>query len=240
MSTRKEHRPEILYTAMQGENGEQFAQILEIYIPRGSRVADVTYNKGKFWKFVDRSEWDLLASDLEPLEDWITEADLQDLPYEDSSLDAVILDPPYAHSSTAPMKESIASMYNNNSVTEGSRQVHDLYLNGMIEARRILKTGGVLVVKCQDEIESGKQRWNHVRILHQAEDLGYYAKDLAVLVQKGKPPQRHPYQKHLRKNHSFWWVFILKDANGRIPAKPRDAPRVTLRHFQSSDGGVLP
>ncbi len=210
---------EILYTGMVGHNADQFPQILQLYIPKGSRVADVTFNKGKFWQNGLQDDYDLLRSDLEPLAEEVLKADLQALPYKTESLDALILDPPYAHSSTAPMKESISSMYNNNSITGGSKQIIDLYYNGMLEARRVLKKGGVLVVKCQDEIEAGKQRWNHIRIFQQAEELGYYAKDLLVLVQKGKPPQRHPYQKHFRKNHSFWWVFILKTK----PAPP-DAP----------------
>ena len=42
----------------------------------------------------------------------------------------------------------------------------------MKEAVRILKTNGLLLVKCQDEIESGRQHWSHIELLEIARKLG--------------------------------------------------------------------
>lgn len=62
-------------------------------------------------------------------------------------------------------------------------------------------------MKCQDQIQSGKQRWVHVELYDYAKSLGFYGRDLFVLVQKTRPAIRWPVQKHARKNHSYLWVL---------------------------------
>jgi hypothetical protein len=82
-----------------------------------------------------------------------------------------------------------------------------LYEKGMTEACRILKPGGLLLVKCQDEVESGRQRWSHLEIYEIAKRLGMAGHDLFVLVQKRNPMIQRANQKHARKNHSYLWIF---------------------------------
>ena len=63
------------------------------------------------------------------------------------------------------------------------------------------------MVKCQDEIESGRQRRSHVEVLSIAtEELGMEDQDCFVVV-RGNPILQDKQQKHARKNHSFLWVF---------------------------------
>jgi len=82
-----------------------------------------------------------------------------------------------------------------------------LYESGMTEAIRILKPGGLLLVKCKDEIESGQQRWNHIVVYDIAVRLDMTSQDLFMLTQKHDPWIQRPNQKHARKNHSYMWVF---------------------------------
>jgi hypothetical protein len=81
-----------------------------------------------------------------------------------------------------------------------------LYQDGMYEAKRILKNDGFLWIKCQDQIESSKQCWSHIEIYQMAVEMGFYAKDMFVLHQDGKPHIQHK-QQHARRNHSYLWVF---------------------------------
>ena len=46
-------------TAHVGTNSDLLPQILELYVPNGSIVADVTYGNGTFWRQVDIAKYDL-------------------------------------------------------------------------------------------------------------------------------------------------------------------------------------
>jgi predicted methyltransferase len=78
-----------------------------------------------------------------------------------------------------------------------------LYAGGFLEAARVLKQGGILIVKAQDEIESGRQRLSHCEIIRLLELIGFAVIDLFVLVQQTIPAMRHQYQRSARKNHSY-------------------------------------
>lgn len=85
----------------------------------------------------------------------------------------------------------------------------DMYFKAGKEAFRVLKPAGVLIVKCQDEVSANTQRLTYVEIINQYEDLGFYAKDLFVVVRLNAPVvSRLIRQVHARKNHSYFLVFV--------------------------------
>ena len=67
---------DLILSAHVGQNARLFADILRLHVPHGSKIADVTYGKGAFWKEVDPTRYTLLASDLK------TGVDCRSLPYE--------------------------------------------------------------------------------------------------------------------------------------------------------------
>lgn len=79
---------DVVVTAHVGTNAQVFPQILALHVPPGATVADVTYGKGVFWQSVPVDRYKLLPTDLQ------TGVDCRALPYEDSSIDCVVLDPP--------------------------------------------------------------------------------------------------------------------------------------------------
>ena len=86
-----------------------------------------------------------------------------------------------------------------------------MYFRAGAEAHRILREGGILIVKCQDEVSAGKQWLTHVEIINEYESTGFYTKDLFVVVRNNKPAvSRLKNQVHARKNHSYFLVFIKK------------------------------
>lgn len=193
--------PNPILTATTGTNADLFPNILQMYVKEGSVVADVTYGKGVFWRNVDTSKYVLKASDLQ---DGI---DFCKLPYESQSLDALILDPPYMHGG-ATIKESINDCYKNQNTSHES--VVRLYAGGILEASRVLKKKGRIIVKTQDEIESGKQRHTHIEIINILEMFGFRVLDTFVLVQPTVPTMREKYQLSARKNHSYAIVAEFK------------------------------
>ena len=80
---------DVVISAHIGGNEELFPEILALHVPKGSKVADITWGKGVFWKRVPEGQYELLKSDIS------TGVDCRDLPYKNASLDCVVFDPPY-------------------------------------------------------------------------------------------------------------------------------------------------
>ena len=191
----------MILTAKVGTNADQFPDILNIYAPEGSRILDMTYGKGVFWRKVDRDKYFVVANDLVTAAD--VRADFRTMPFMDETFDVVVLDPPYA-SHGSPMKASIDRCYQGGILSvKSSDGVEALYREGIAEARRLLRPKGILILKVQDEIESGKQVWNHAKYLAMP---GWRSEDLFVMVFSGVPTQRWKHQLHARKNHSYFLV----------------------------------
>ncbi|RZQ61986.1 DNA methyltransferase [Amycolatopsis suaedae] len=218
---------DLVLSAYVGTNAEVFPHVLDLHVPRGSRIADVTWGKGAFWRNVPDDAYEVLATDIQ------TGVDCRDLPYGDGELDCVVLDPPYMEGlfrkSTGNMAGSgshaaFRSRYSDSKAVppdaDGPKYhdaVIDLYLKAAVEARRVLRDYGVFVVKCQDEVSANRQRLTHVELINAFESDGFYCKDLFVVVRPNRPGvTRLLTQEHARKNHSYFLVFIKRD-----PAHPK-------------------
>ena len=207
---------DVVMSAYVGGNAEVFPQVLALHVPEGSTVADVTWGKGVFWKNVPEGKYKLLATDLK------SGVDCRSLPYEDASLDCVVLDPPYMEGLFRRSTEHLAGSgthaafrehYSNGDRTEEDSPkwhaaVLDLYFKAGREARRVLRDNGILILKCQDEVSANRQNLTHVEIINEYEKLGFYTKDLFIVVRQNKPViSRLKKQVHARKNHSYFLVF---------------------------------
>jgi hypothetical protein len=184
-----------ILTAITGTNADLIPRILTMYVPDGSTIADVTFGKGVFWRKVDVTNFNFLKSDL------LDGVDFRRLPYADSSIDVLVLDPPYAHCGKSMLSGLNSSYQNQNNTSHES--IVRLYAGGLVEAARVVKSKGLVIVKTQDETESGKQRFSHIEIIQLLELFGFAVIDLFVLMQTGLPIMREKYQKSARKNHSY-------------------------------------
>ncbi len=217
---------DLTFSASVSDNADIFLDILELHVPQGAVIADVTFGKGVFWKKVPKGRYTLLASDLSkdsddpdfPCKNGI---DCRNLPYGDESLDCVVLDPPYMeglyrkevdHLAGSGTHAAFRRHYSNGSATEGGPKWHDavldMYLRAGCEAYRVLKKDGIFIVKCQDEVSANLQRLTHVELITGYEPLGFYTKDLFVVIRKNKAGvSRLKKQVHARKNHSYFLIF---------------------------------
>jgi len=221
---------DVVLSAHQGGNAELFAQVMALHVPPGARVADVTFGKGVFWRRIPQDRYRLLASDL------ATGTDCRALPHADASLEAVVLDPPYMEGLLRPRTPTRAGTGSHRALRDfyaaggggaapgGGRwhqAVLDLYLDAGREARRVLVDHGILVVKCQDEVSANRQELTHVQIVAGLAAMGFYARDLFVLMRVNSPGvARLKRQVHARKNHSYFLVF-QKIPAGQDPARYR-------------------
>ena len=206
-------RNDLVLSAHMDSNAHVFPRVLELYVAHGSKVADVTFGKGAFWKNIPKDQYHLLATDL------LTGTDCRDLPYEDGFVDCVVLDPPYMHSpgGTAHTTHNAFEQHyrNNGSGMQTDSKYHeavlDLYQAAGKEAHRVLRERGVLIVKCQDEVCSNRQRFTHVEIILSYQEMGFVAEDLFVVMRNNRPGvSRTKRQVHARKNHSYFLVFWKK------------------------------
>ncbi len=207
---------QVLQSAHIGTNADLFPKILELHVPEGATVADVTYGLGVFWRNVPKGKYVLKASDLK------TGTDFRKLPYANDSIDCVVLDPPYMEGLLRRSKEHLSGVgtyrsfrnaYSNGNGSDSEPKWHaavlDLYFKAGREAHRILRANGIFIVKCQDEVSAGKQNLTHVEIINDYAKLGFFAKDLFVLVRPNNASvSRILKQVHARKNHSYFLVFV--------------------------------
>ena len=223
---------DLVLSCYQEANDVVFPNILKIFVPEKSTIAETTYGRGVFWKKVDTTKYDCHFSDLKT--DGLPEfvqggVDARRLPYRGLFMDAVVFDPPYMHTpgGTAHNGHQNFEQYYANNVeinkevarqiwneTNGSppkyhEAVTDLYFRAAREAWRVLKHGGIYVVKCQDEVCANQNRFTHVEIMNELESYGFLSKDIFVVMRTNRPgvSRLKNSQAHARKNHSYFLVF---------------------------------
>jgi tRNA G10 N-methylase Trm11 len=194
-------------------------------VPIGSKVADITYGRGVFWRKVQKDHYRILATDIN------TGVNCRSLPYENGDLDCVVFDPPYMHTpgGTAHVNhQNYESYYGNNIASNGSGKkyheaVLDLYFQTAKEVARVLKPEGMFVVKCMDEVCANQQRLTHVELINEFCNYGFVVEDLFVLLRNNRPGvSRVLRQVHARKNHSYFIVFRKSKVRRMAGRKNRD------------------
>jgi len=215
---------DLVLSASMARNSEVFADVLALHVPDDATIADVTWGEGVFWNNVDTGQYTVLASDIDPSKSPSGHAvDCRNLPYEDNSLDVVVLDPPYAEGFYRRHEDMLAGgdasheqfrhRYSSDTAREHGSKYHqavlDMYYTAGTEAVRVLKDEGLLIVKTQDEVSANTQELTHVQITNYYErELGLYTRDLFVVVRNNTPAvSGMSTQVHARKNHSYFLVY---------------------------------
>jgi hypothetical protein len=175
--------------------------ILTLYLPGEETFeCDCTYGGGQFYKHLPRPKY---CYDLHPRFDYVEELRSDCLHKKHQGLKSVIYDPPYLH---APGKSSIMGNrfggYRNN-----EDRMSD-YFDTLESVHASLAVGGVFVFKCQDIIESCRQRMVHCEVYGYMKSLDMEPLDMFVLTNKNiVKGWNHGKQQHARKAHSYFWVF---------------------------------
>lgn len=180
--------------------------IINLHCPDGFEL-DPTYSIGNFYKKISQPK---LKFDINPQSSDVQQADCTNLPLENNSISSIMFDPPFIAGipTETAIKGIISNRFGSYKSIPRKDGLWEMYLKAIAEFYRILKNNGVLVVKCQDTISDGHQFLSHIELVNYGCLLGFYPKDLFVLLANNRVIKDYPKQKHARKFHSYFIVFI--------------------------------
>jgi len=193
------------------DQSEILENILKLYVPSGVFDVDPTYSKGNYYKN-GRIPQPVYKFDLNPkigMSEDVEQASSTDLPLGFESVDSINFDPPFViggklHDGIKDGSSITAKRFGN---FQSWNELRIMYGDSLREFERILRPDGIVVFKCQDVVANGKQHMAHVWIMNKAVELGFYPKDLFILLAKNRLMDGRK-QKHARKFHSYFWVFV--------------------------------
>lgn len=170
---------------------------------------DPTYSIGRVWRGLPEPK---RKFDIAPQSENVTKGDSRNLPLENESIMSVYFDPPFIANTSQHNLGRIGKRF---SAFRTMQDLQAMYSASLAEFWRILKPKGKLVFKCQDVV--GKDHYQyltHVFAINQAESLGFYSRDLFILTKKSQMISAHmKIQKHARKSHSYYVVFLKGRSN---------------------------
>jgi hypothetical protein len=162
-------------------------------------VLDLTFGEGNFW---GAHTPDLLVSN-DRHEDADLGCDFTRLPMPDDWCDTVVFDPPYRMSGRRDRGEfdqrfGLAE-YRSNTDILGDLEA------GAVEGLRVCRR--YLLVKCQDQVNGGRVRWQTDIVTRAVESRGGFKVDRFEFVTRPRPQPEGRRQLTSRRNHSTLLVF---------------------------------
>jgi SAM-dependent methyltransferase len=170
-------------------------------------VLDPTYGRGNWWKQVTPEQ--LITHDIR-----LDGVDFRRLPEPACSVDTVTLDPPYipqgGRNTSTLIEANGSSFLDRYGLIDVPGNVHELralIVDGIAEARRVLRPGGHLLVKCMSFVTGGAWTPMPHRLVAAAEALGYVPVDELLHLRRPGPQPRRDRQLTSRRNYSHLLVF---------------------------------
>lgn len=192
------------------DQSEIIKWILDLHVPQHYIDCDPTYSKGNFYNNTG-IEHPKYRYDILPQCEGVEYGDSRNLPLASDSINCMMFDPPFL----ATTGKSLFTDDDSNKINKrfgvypNEKVLHQFYTDSLKESYRVLTNNGILIFKCQDKISSGKQYMSHVFIMNEAVKIGFYPKDLFILLAKNRlvSDWQAKNQKNARKYHSYFWVF---------------------------------
>lgn len=203
--------PPVLAAQAWRSNGHLIADCARLgYLRSEWRTLDATYGEGTWWS-VWRPDRLVTVDKLKPAD---LAADFRDLPFPAGTFGAVTYDPPYVVRGGRTTAGAVLADTNwrygvggdDEPRTPGEGQ--DRIYAGLDEVHRVLRPGGMALVKVQDYVSSGGlypatfKTWGWA-----THTLSFELVDVALYLAPVRP-QPHLTQRHFRRNVST--LFVLR------------------------------
>jgi hypothetical protein len=198
-------------SVLRGEDNEA----LELLIPvhwRSSdpRILDATYNKGVMWK---GTAYQPHRMDINAELTLDTVADFMAMPFVAGSFDVIVFDPPHlptasASANSSGIERAQYGLTANGHGREGDN-VAGMFEPFLLEAKRVLVDGGIVLAKIADITHNHRYQWQQVDFVNAVRRVGMTPCDLLVKwpgsggnLKSSKWVNVY----HLRRCHSYWIV----------------------------------
>lgn len=167
---------------------------------------DPCYSKGNFYKNIVQP---LHCYDIAPQHSYVKQSEAFEVPLPAASCESIMFDPPFLATKGPSLSEATGNLILKRfSVFPTEGELFKFYWKSLSHFYSLLQTNGILVVKCQDKVSSSKQYFSHIYIHNMAVELGFYPKDLFILINEGKMIGKwKDNQQHAWKTHSYFLVF---------------------------------
>lgn len=207
-------RPPILAAAAWRTNAELIAAVCDRlgYIRPDDAVLDMTYGRGVWWK-----KWrphQLVTNDLNADVPAMFHEDFRSMHFEPATFDAIAFDPPYSAAGGAATSTIPGYLERYGRVPSTPAEIQDQANDGLTEAHRLVRPGGIVLTKCQSYVWSGRLYLGAHHTLAHALDVGFEVCEILQHTGKGRPqPVRHladgsvAPQRHARQNYSSLYVL---------------------------------
>lgn len=197
--------------------GEIIRDILRLHCGSHEIECDPTFSIGGFYERNGIPK-PVYRFDILPQLAGVTRASADKLPLPNESIRVLMFDPPFLagldRSGHGVMRDRFSSF-------ASIRELWAFYAASLVEFHRVLAPSGVLIFKCQDTVDGGLNKFSHVEVMNQAVRVGFYPKDLLILLARNRivdvPPER---QQHARKFHCYFWVFEKNGKSAHYSAIP--------------------
>jgi hypothetical protein len=189
-------------SAICGVNSELMRDVASLWITPQDKVVDVTFGNGSFWSLLPNLA--VLGTDLE------SGVDCRALPYEDESIDVLAFDPPYQPTHGKPGRSyGVGDSYRTGAC--GLQTISDvlaLYRDGLLEAARVVRSGGRILVKCQDMTYNHRLHLISLDVLRLMIAAKFDLVDHFILVNRSRMPRRTDRQQRAWRSHSNLYVGV--------------------------------
>lgn len=190
-------RPDVLATHRWPTNAHLIADVARLGYLDG-HVLDATYGEGNFWT-VWRPERLTTMDKYKPAD---VQGDFVFPPFDDLTFDSVVFDPPYKLSGTPALGQFDDRYGIDKPMSYADRM--ELILDGVYACSHLARK--YLLVKCQDQVVSGKVTWQTDEITRDLTYTGWWRKvDRFDFIYTPRPQRGR--QVHARRNTSQLLVF---------------------------------
>lgn len=181
-------------------NGHLIADVARLH-DLGSSILDATYGRGGFW--TEHRPKGLVSNDIDAMTYADHHYDFRSLFWPDQTFDTVVFDPPYKLSGT-PALGDFDGRYGLNVPSRWQDRMA-LIRDGARECARVARS--LLLVKCQDQVVSGRVRWQTLMVANDLSERGWDLIDRFDMLGGSMPQPHGRRQAHARGRGSTLLVF---------------------------------